>query len=106
MSNNELPANELVFRKRVLQAIRDGFNKDGMKTADIVIAVIELARIAAEGSILTCPKETRPELCRLLHKIITAMAEHLRDFEPTPEDEALAKGRQVSNAWGNKREVH
>lgn len=106
MSQTELPPNELVFRKRILQAIHDGVNMDGMTTADVVITIISLTRIVVQGAIVACPMEKRPELHTLFHRVITTMADDLRDFEPTSEEEALVKGKQAASAWGNKREVH
>ena len=77
----------------------------GMKTADLIVTILDLARIAAEGSLLTVSDEARPRVRQALHDTLQEMAKNVMTFTPPSDAELekmavqVAKRKQGKSAW-------
>ena len=107
-------AEEMTLRRDFSAAIAKGV-KAGLRTDAIVVTVMELAKVSAEGSIVACNPEHREELARHFNKVFKELGDYIVNYK-VPDDEeltdileagAVARGQNLDrgkkSGWG---EIH
>lgn len=77
---------EMKLREGFSKAISEGI-RSGMTTGDIIVTVLELTRIAAEGSMVACDPKGLDSLKQSYALTLQGLIEHLNAFNPPTEKE-------------------
>ena len=97
---------ELAFRDDLLKAITKA-NQSSMGIDRLVITILELTEVVAEGCILATNGEPKRKALReILGKVIDRMAKRVASYVPDPDIEAKVKaiaGAEPS-AWSKVKE--
>ena len=93
------------FRDDLMQVISKSI-AGGFSSAEIILTIIDLAEVCAEGAVLAMNDDKKPEARRLLAKAFQDITDRIAVFEPDPTVEARIKAEGKS-AWDNalKKEV-
>ena len=89
---------DMKMRGTFMKAISEGLD-DGLTTVDIVVTILELARIAAEGVVVATYKEHRTKIAQQLAATLTELAEHVRTFEVPAKYEALLTSTKTQEVY-------
>ena len=97
---------ELAFRDDLLKAITKA-NQAGIGVDRLVITILELTEVVADGCIMAADGEPKREAMRkILGKVIDNIAKRVAKYVPDPDMEARIKdtARAESSAWSKVKE--